>query len=879
MSGGWRERITRLVALPLVVYLAAALFMTWPLATQITTHFAGPGHTDSYEYARLGWWGRYALMAGLNPFYQSRFAHPDGYFDAVQAAQPLIYWPISILGALVGDVAAFNIWLLLTVILSGLTAYWLCRDVLTHADPGAERGDPTLPALIGGLVFMSFPAVQGHLSVGHVNPLSNYALPIVALYLYRLISGRGSLRGAIFGAVALLILALGNFTFPVFILLPLLLFGGGYALLARREWLRWHAVRLVAVMLGGGALLSLPFYLPLARELLAADRPAYLQEGGWVRYSTDLLAFVSPSPFTSWAGALVPDYARAAIGTNSAEGAAYLGLSTSLLALIALMRRREARLWLVIALGCMVFSLGPLLKIGDQPATYRLGTPSTEQYESNIILPYALIQHLPLISSTRTPGRFNITTGLALGVLAALGLHSVWGGTYNRSAWRFVAVALVAGLILFEYQLFAPFPTTPAALPDYFRGLAVRGDGRAVFDVPTDDVLAQKWALWQQTAHHQPLVAGYVSRRSSVDPAKLTLLSDVLTAKSVPFPTTADAFRGWLHEAGIGVVVYHRAQLASRWADVQMLTETVFGVPVFEDERIAVYEVVPSAERPTSLWFSFGSGFYTERPNDRLMITTQWLGKSGTLYLYAPDDRVRDMLVVASPLLESRRLQLHIDGQAVRAWQIDAPSEQLFFPLRLDKGFHTLQFVTPSGCVTTLIAPHCLVNGATVTAACMSPTLPSCVSIGLTGLQVMNDSGLPYQAVEGEFLYGLTLKAIRQPSYARAKEMLRIEMDWLARERLPGDYHLFVHVLDAAGKQVAGYDGVPGENTFPTTQWAVPQRWLETVQIPLPAGLPPGQYEVYVGWYHYPDLTRLAVLGTGNGAQSQLFFTGFLEIP
>ena len=49
----------------------------------------------------------------------------------------------------------------------------------------------------------------------------------------------------------------------------------------------------------------------------------------------------------------------------------------------------------------------------------------TDITESNVVLPWALFQNLPLISATRTPGRFNFMTGLALGVLAALGLDVI----------------------------------------------------------------------------------------------------------------------------------------------------------------------------------------------------------------------------------------------------------------------------------------------------------------------------------------------------------------------------------------------------------------------------------------------------------------------
>ncbi len=112
----------------MLVYTFIALVITWPLTAHLSTHLAGPEYSDSIEYARLGWWARYAIQHGMNPFQQGLFGYPQGFFSAVQWAQPLIYWPIAILGFALDPAAAFNTWLLLEVILSGLTAYWLCRE-------------------------------------------------------------------------------------------------------------------------------------------------------------------------------------------------------------------------------------------------------------------------------------------------------------------------------------------------------------------------------------------------------------------------------------------------------------------------------------------------------------------------------------------------------------------------------------------------------------------------------------------------------------------------------------------------------------------------------------------------------------------------------
>ena len=884
-----RPHSWRLILLPLFIYTLTALFITWPLVTRMSTHLAGPGYTDSYEFVRLGWWAQYALIHGLNPFYQSLLGYPAGFMDATQIAQPLIYWPITLLSFFVGNVAAYNLWLLIEVILNGLTAFALCWDVLSTLSTQSTESMPANPewrwlaALIGGLIFMIFPTVQGHLTAGHINLLSNYALPIVVLCLHRIITGRGGWRIALVGAMSLLVMVLGSFTSLIFALLPLLLFGGVYLLVARRrEVWRWLVLRDLVVILVGGAILSLPFYLPLLRDLATANRPTYLQEGGWVTYSADLLGFVSPSPFAAWLKPVVPDYTRAVLGTNSTEGSAYLGLVAVLLAVIALRTRRDARLWLVIALGCMLFSLGPILKVGDQPVRYRLGNQAAGQIESYIVLPYALIQNLPVISVTRTPGRFNFLTGLALGVMAAMGFSTLlaWAAQHvnGRRWWLRGGMLGLCVLIALEYQLFFPFPTTEASLPTYFQTLAARNDDRAVFDVPIDDPLAQKQALWQQTVHHKPLLAGYVTRRTSVDPAKLELLSkltigDLNDKSTMVTPMQA---RSILAEQGIGVVIYHRDLLDAQWDQVLAWANQVFGAAVYQADRMAIYEVPPenAVDANQITLITPSAEFYTTAPDAAV-----WLREAGDIYLYTSTDVDQRVTVTLSPLFKSRRLQLFVDNALSRAWLIDTPDEPLAFWVKLAPGFHTLRLVTPDGCVEVPVAPMCLLNGTKAPDQCEQLESPICVSMDLSDLHIEAETAMAYQPMTVQLGNGVSLRSVRSPSTAQPGQRIAVDTEWLATEQLPGDYHLFVHLLDSNGTLITQYDNVPGDATFPTKQWSVPQHWAQTAVLDLPATLATGRHEIYAGWYRYPELTRLTVEGNGKGAASQLVFIGYLVIP
>jgi hypothetical protein len=548
----------------------------------------GAGYGDQFENARIVWWTQYALQHGASPFYQSLLGYPDGFFSAAQWAQPLGYLPAAILSFITGPVAAVTLWTLIELVLNGLSAFVLCRALLavnltekSSIQPAIERAGRWLAGLIGGLVFMAFPAMQGHLSAGHINVLALYGLPVYALCLWRITNGAAKWRTVLLGALMIVVTAAGDTDQAVYTLFPMTLFWLAYQVLWQRRTLWTRAViGRLSLLFALGILFLVPFFAPLALQLSASDKTADLQQVGWVSYSTDPLSFVSLSPFTPWGSALAPTYARTVLGTNSTEGAAYLGIVVTALCLVGLLARtrRQWLPWLTVALGAAMFSLGPFLKWTDQPIVYTLGT-----YKSYLTLPWAVFQTLPILNASRTPGRFNLTTGLAVAVIAAGGMYVVLTRFQRRTIQLVITAALFVGIGV-EYQLFAPTLTTSAAVPAYMTDLAQRSDVRAVFDIPWDDNLAAKDALYWQTVHHQPMIAGQALRTTPVDPAKLNVLqAAAIGNSSVPIALTV------LDRAGVDVVIVHLSALPTTVSMAQINMR--LGQPVFRDDRVVIYNV------------------------------------------------------------------------------------------------------------------------------------------------------------------------------------------------------------------------------------------------------------------------------------------------
>jgi hypothetical protein len=96
------------------------------------------------------------------------------------------------------------------------------------------------------------------------------------------------------------------------------------------------------------------------------------------------------------------------------------------------------------------------------------------------------------------------------------------------------------------------------------------------------------------------------------------------------------------------------------------------------------------------------------------------------------------------------------------------------------------------------------------------------------------------------FEYGIELIGYA----ARANgDTLTLTLNWRARERVPADYTLFVHLVDAAGVQVDQADGPPLNGDWPTSAWLPGETFAETRTLTLPASAAPECCSVRLGWY------------------------------
>lgn len=790
-------------------FLGVAVLITWPLVANLSTVLTGFPYGDGHEMARHIWWYNHALRTGQPIFWQPLLGYPEGMEGVLLWAHPLQFFPAWLFAYIMPLPAAANLAILLTMALNGWAMYWLALDRLKL----------NAPALLAGIAFMAAPTFQGHLGGGHAGLMVGWPVPLYVWALFKL-KETHHWRWIALAALFFVLSPSGHILQLIYVLLPITAVFVLW-LLIERDW-RGLAQTLLVTIIGCAVLLV--FLLPIAQATFGT--PAYTDEGGFTRYSADLLSIVSPSFFHPVYSAL--DYPRRVMGINLEEGVSYVGIVAGALLIIGAWKFRAARWWLALAVVAWILSLGPLLKIFDQPVRLTI-----DEYETSIPLPWALLQNLPFFSLARTPGRFNFALALAVAMLAGYGaaylIKFLSERTRSIASLQIVFVGALIAAILFDYQLYWPLPTIPAAIPQAVYDLAEREDVRAVFNVPWDNLVAAKDALYLQTAHHKPMIAGHLTRSTPVSPAKLTILQNTLDV-------------GLLDDAGADVVIVHKGYIVAE--QYAAFGEKLGAEPFYEDDQIALFEVAEP------------QGDFLFYPSASLLFETYTIEDRADFYFYSHDPIWLDFdgsMSVEPNDDTPREVVLYLDDQAVHRWSLQS-AESFVIPIPLRPDVYQT--------ITLAVEPPCPEQH--------SPLL-ACRAVGFfRGGWPLAEILLGESVQEVQFDRGVTLVNAVLPEHAWWS--LDVRLLWDFDQPLGENDVRFVHVLDADGNPIAQQDNTLGVQ-------AAGDGWAEMLNISLPQDLPSGEYRVYTGWYTLPDVTRFGVLSDVEGARDGWALIGIFEVP
>jgi hypothetical protein len=458
-------------------YLAIAVLATWPLCRNFFSQVAGDG-TDPWQTLWGFWWWRHSWEFGDHPMRTSLLWWPHGaslWFQTFDIPSALLVLP---LWNWMPEAGIYNLPVLLSFPASGLTFYWLCREL--HRDK--------LAAALAGCIY-TFSTYH----YAHANACLHIAsmqwTPLYLLGLHRLVN-RPTASAALLAGVGF---ALATLTSPYHLL---------FCLSATGALAGWYALTMTAWPATGGRLLKRTALAALVGFALAG----WLLWGMWTSYSSgafigshppaqfsaDLESFLLPNAVSRWA-VYTPFWkdwlgSRWAGATGLWANAAYVGYVPLALASLAWWRG-QARAWLVVAGVGFVVAIGPQLQIGGMAYGGRM--------------PYAWLSELvPPLTFSGIPSRFAWLTGCGVAVAACATLAGLSkAGAKGRAA--------AAGLTLIALIESWPRPMLMSAYPrpEFLSTLAHDGGTWAVLD-------ATWWsrALWHQTRHRHPIAGGYLTR-------------------------------------------------------------------------------------------------------------------------------------------------------------------------------------------------------------------------------------------------------------------------------------------------------------------------------------------------------------------------------
>jgi hypothetical protein len=561
-------------------YLILTLVMTFPLVTHFASAIPGDSFDGWQNYWNM-WWVKVALIDKItSPWFTGLLYYPTGVsllFHTLNPFNGITFLPVQLA---FGLLPAYNMAVVFSFVVAGLGGYLLARYVL-------GLGSSRMAAFVAGAIFAFAPYHVAHL-LGHMQLIALEWLPFFALYLVKTArEPHRAPRNAALATLFLVLVALCDWYY-VFYCLVLSAVVAGWVIVRglRKPKARPVLPRLIAVAaiwLATAIVLS-PLLVPMVREAQATKYmvpdPAQSRT-----LSADLLAYITPQGFHPLWGAWARK-ASAGFTSTISEYTVFAGYTVLLLAAVGLLSRGRGRmkgLWLAVALTFWILSLGPVLHINGQTALLPGGR--------EVPLPYALLNHLPFLDIMRSISRLDVMVMLSLGVLAAQGLDAL---VRHKPGRRWIpAVALV--LVLFEFFP-APYPVSPPDTPAWYEALANDPRPGAVLNLPVN--WDRPWFLLYQTVHRKPLAAAYISRedpRTLVDRAPVLRYFRHLGADGTgDFNLALDGEKA-LAELGIRWVVLDRYKMPG--GPEREVTEAgaraIFGdrKPVYEDERITVYEV------------------------------------------------------------------------------------------------------------------------------------------------------------------------------------------------------------------------------------------------------------------------------------------------
>ena len=534
---------TRNTLLAVAGYVGLTVFWFLPVLPQLGSALIGPAEDNMLLYWNL-WWGNHAVRtAGLELFHTGHLFHPGGHDLWLHSMS----WTNVLLSIPLHQVMPLPL-----VVVGGLGAFLLARRFLSR----------DALCFFAGFVFAFNPFHYSH-ALHHLDVSSIQYLPFTLLF-YLQARDAPRLRNVIPGALFFAAACLASFYYlpqVVLVFMADVVFQS-----VKRRRVDWPSLRAALLVGGLTALLLSPMLVMMAREFFAGADLKTVGPDPTNWFVADLARFVLPNTYSPFWGE--PESLSTLPFTgNSWENAVYLGwVNLAALGFLFFGRVRE-NAWLLVMFGLfIVLSLGQQLHVMGQ-----LVGPA--------LLPYRLLDQIPVLNLGRVPSRMVVMAHLFLGILAARGIDAALRGTPRWRAWLDVGRrrawiwATLLALVGIEFLGIANV-NTRVHLPAVYQQIP-KDEDVALLNLPLDSYKFDALYMMYQTQHELPMGGGRVSRVAD---------HGVRGALAEATPEEAPTI---LREYGIRYLVVHRAFYE---APPLALFDTLFQ-PVWADEHHVLYRV------------------------------------------------------------------------------------------------------------------------------------------------------------------------------------------------------------------------------------------------------------------------------------------------
>jgi hypothetical protein len=585
-----RQTLLRDSLFALVFFTVLGVAITWPAPLQWNQ--AAIGQNDVEQFGWNLWFMERSILSGnWLPTWTDLLFRPTGVSLAYHTLATALGWlsaGIAMLFPWITIAGHMNLHMWLGSALTGLTTFWLARWLTGHS--GAS--------LVAGIIVVLSPVRMSRIYYGEPDLANLFLIPVaLALVLaMQRYPRRWWLAVMAGGATAAIDYVAHTVVANAGVLLALVGLVGAVKVwrnpAQRRLWLRqW------LLFAGTATLVIAPNLWSMVRDRALFTRETS-QVASSISNSANLLGFVVPDGLLpAWWLARWPELhfplnqLYVSFGGNLAEKHTFIGYTVLaiLLLLLADQRRRRQKVegvWWVILGGTFVVALGPTLQAGGLTLLP--------------VMPYRLLNELPLLGVARSPSRFAAVLMLAAAVLVAYWLS-------RRRRW---VVWVVAGLIMLEmWPAGFPHYTLFTAPPPGIHWLADAAQpGDVVLDLPIDTYGSQgsagKYMVFQ-TIHGLPLVSGYVSRTPAVARGAehrpfLGALRERTYGFTDPYtfpPAALATAQDDLAWTGARWVVAHHAAVAeSDLLAIEQAVTGVIGEPSFRDNQLTIWEITRQDE-------------------------------------------------------------------------------------------------------------------------------------------------------------------------------------------------------------------------------------------------------------------------------------------